>query len=341
MPESQILELETIHSLAPENLPNFREDRYQGGFFSGSLAAFSPDEQALIQAYYEQLSNLLEVVDPDRNDLEVRKEKLRDFVGHNELIQLSDQFERVIQEALDNDDPHKATLLRRLTAGAFPSICWYVLIIGRVGVEPEYLLSLFYLARDQLKACRAFVRDLDPKRRERDEAEIEHSVDLITEKWESSIYRAYEGAVKVYFKNYFRGHVAERCVEFAELDRIFYLMTNHSVEHTEGGTLSVTMAETEDGKSLRWAFVHEVSKQTREAIENLEKQDISLFEQDPDEVEGHFAETTTDLTFVGEAVAHAYGLPDLFSAVRQGYIGTRLQDDLLILWFHWPRIGTI
>lgn len=341
MPDSQILDLKTIHSLAPENLPNFREERYQGGYFSNSLSAFSPDEQALIGNHYEQLLELMHLIDPDGNSEEDRKRKLADFVEHNELYHLSDQFEMVIKEAEENDDPHKADLLRRLTSGAFPSICWYILIISRIGVEPEYFNSLFYLTRDHLKACRAFVRDLDPERRKRDEEEIHHSIDLITEKWESSIYRAYEGAVKVYFKNYYQGHVAERCVEFAELDRIFYLMTNHSVEHSEGGTLSVTMAETEDGESLRWAFVHEVSDSTLKAIENFEKQDISLFERDPNEDETHFAETTTDLTFVGEAVTHAYGLPDMISAVRQGYIGSRLQGSSLILWFHWPRIGTV
>ena len=123
MPESQILDLETIHSLAPENLPNFREERYQGGYFSGSLNAFSLDEQALIQSHYEQLLELMALVDPDRNSDEERQRQLTDFVGHNELYQLSDQFEMAIKEAEENDDPHKANLLRRLTSGAFPSIC--------------------------------------------------------------------------------------------------------------------------------------------------------------------------------------------------------------------------
>ncbi len=341
MSENNLLSLKAVHELAPKTLPNFREERYRGGYFSGSLGAFSMDEQALIRAHYEQLMELMELVDPDRHTEEEQKPMLEHFLQHNELHQLAEQYKQAIEEAEGDDDPHKARVMRRLSTGAFASVSWYLLIMRQVGVEVEYLHSLFYLTRDHLKAMRTFVRDLDPPRRARDEAEIEHSVDLLTEKWESSIYRAYEGAVKVRFRNHYHGTVAERCVEFAELDRIFYLITHHSLEHAEDATLGITMAETEDKESLRWAFVHKVGEETRTAIKQLSAEGISLFEQDPDEADGHFAETTTDLSFVGEAVANAYGLPDLITAAQQGYIGTKLKGQTLTLWFHWPRIGTL
>lgn len=341
MSENNLLSLKEIRNLAPEELPNYREERYRGGYFSGSLGAFSVDEQALIRAHYEQLTELMELVDPDRHSEQEQKPMLEHFLQHNELHQLAEQYERATGEAEADDDPHKARVIRRLSTGAFSSICWYLLIMRQVGVEVEYLHSLFYLTRDHLKAMRAFVRDLDPDKRAGDEAEIEHSVDLLTEKWESSIYRAYEGAVKVRFRNHYHGTVAERCVEFAELDRIFYLITHHSLEHAEDASLGITMAETEDEMSLRWAFVHKVGEETLAGIKQLSAEGISLFEQDPDDADGHFAETTTDLSFVGEAVAHAYGLPDLIAAVQQGYIGSQVEGNVLTLWFHWPRIGTL
>ncbi len=340
---SLLPDLSLIRRLAPDNLPNFREERYRGGRFSVKMNVFSPDEQAILRGHYEQLLKLLGLIKPkdDEND-DARGERvwaLAHFVRNNELVQLARQFEILVREAEDNGDRDKAALIRRIASGAFVPIVYHLEIIHEGGAEPEYVQTLFYLTRDHLKSVRSFITDIDPPRRAEDEAEKLHSIDLLIEKWKSATYRVYADAVKVSFENHYHGAVAERCIEFAEIDRIFYQITNFAVEHAANADLGISVAQVEEAASLRWVFAFHLDSGEAGKLNAVLDSGRSLFEHEyqPDSP----LPAEANLSFVGEAVAHAYGLPDLIVAEKQGYIGTRVDPDRLLVWFHWPTTATV
>ncbi len=338
-----LLDPSEVSNLAPSTLNNFRDERYRGGSFTVSVSDFSDDEQAVLTSHYELHLELFSLLngwsDLSEEERGERTWKLVHFVRQNQVLHLSEQLQDLIREAEDERDGQKVRILRRLSSGAFTSIAYYMMLIRSGGLEPEYVQNLFYLIRDHLKSIRSFVQDIDVERRARDEAVIHHSMDLLLEKWESSTYRAFGDAVHVNFNNLYDGVVAERCIEFAEIDRVFYQLTNFAVEHAVDGQLGVTVAKLDDGQSLRWVFAMNLSRDDQSKVRGFRESGLSLFEHEYEPEGAPFTEA--DLSFVGEAVAHAYGLPDLLVAEDQGYIGSQLQGDRLVIWFHWPVVGTV
>lgn len=330
------LSLDTLNRFAQSRLVNNREDRLLGGGFCASMEEeFSADEVRVVRGLYREVARLKETCAVFRGDGEVTPamvDGLVAFAGATTLGFLADELEQAILDAESTYDTRLTAIFRELMAGPFPSLYGLLDLVRVQGSAEELARPLFYLSRDQLKIMRALVRDLDPAQRALDEEVREHAVDLILEKWRDGVYRAFGKAARVYFVNHYNGVVAERCLEFAEVDRIFYHLVNNAVMHGSEDAVCVHVLETSDGRNLCWVFVNPLESVREAEIRREMEGGRSLFEIE--ESERRFG-----LTRVAEAVASAYGLESPLQAVAGGHVGIDLDEGRFLTWFHWPRVA--
>jgi len=86
--------------------------------------------------------------------------------------------------------------------------------------------------RNQLKIMRNALADIDPERRRADEGRKTHSVELMLEKWQNSLfYRAASGPVRLQIECSYRGAVSESCLEYSTLERALYNFLNNAARN--------------------------------------------------------------------------------------------------------------
>ncbi|MCH8475100.1 MAG: hypothetical protein LAT55_07725 [Opitutales bacterium] len=327
---------EEILSLTPLKPISHREQRYLGGAFSLRLENFSIDEQEIIQRIYEITKEIFAMTDADSDLSAPDRQKLTNFLSQSELPQLQEQLIQLVGEAQLTNDIKKEAVLYSLASGALSSIASYGLLVSQGGLEREYIQSLYYLTRDQLKISRNLIEDLDAVKRAADEAPKMHSLDLLKEKWESVTYRSFASEIDVAFHQYYQGHVAERCLEFAEIDNIFYHLANNAVQYGTKAVLDIGIAPVNEGKDLRWVFRNPINGDQAATLKELSTNGKSIFEHGVSSA--HKNGEGFGLGSVADTILHAYGQEDLYEAEKQGYFGWTVKDDLFSLWFHWPAI---
>lgn len=331
------MKLEDILALTDNPIINHRGERYRGGALAIALDALTPDEQELVKRQYEQVSELYQITSA-REPAELKKKAVEQFARGTELISLQDQLTYAQAEVAADRPKRVHRVLYDLSAGAFSSICGHILLIQAGGMEDEYPHSLFYLTRDHLKLSRALVSDLDEDRRSRDELLKQHDLDLLLEKWQAASYRAFDEEIEVSFVCHYNGTVAERCLEFAELDGVFYHLANNCLRHTSDNRMQIALAALPDGENLRWVFRNNLTPSRQAALQEMLNSGQSLFEHG---VKVGSLGRGYGLGEVADTIQYAYGLEDLHEAQEQGYFGVEVKDRIFSLWFHWPRVPAI
>lgn len=330
MTREEILTLTTLEPVS------YRQERYLGGAFSLSLEDFSFDEQDLLRRLYEQLNDLLDRTQADGQLSTADRLRLLEFLRQSEFLPLQEQLFALMGETRSNEQKTKETVLYGLASGALASITGYLFLVQNNPLEKEYIQSLYYLTRDHLKLMRNLISDLDPIKRSHDEAAKWHSLQLLKEKWSAVTYRAFSAEVAVTFDNYYEGQVAARCLEFSEIDNIFYHLANNTLQFGQNPELNIGVLPVAGEKHLRWVFANPISAAQKEAITRITADGVSLFEHgittQPNQGEGF------GLGSLAETIQHAYGLDDPFVAEEQGYFGWKIRDDRFYVWFHWPSI---
>ncbi len=332
---SLFLSEEQIRTLVPPRLPRRRDERYMGGAMHGRLESeFSEEEQECLRALYADLGELMELAGKrDRAEEwgDLPGPELGRFASRTVIVQAVSDLEKFEQAARATYDTKMANLFRELADGPVASLCAILFLVGSGGVEPEYFQTLFFLARDERKIMRSILLDLDPEGRAKDEEVNRHSIDLLLEKWQNTIYRAFDVEMEVAFDSNVRGMVAERCVEFAEVDRIFYHLANNSLRYGSGKQLAIQVIDTADGEDLVWVFSNPISENQFSRLQNLADGRESVFEYGVGDGSG------VGLGSLAESVANAYGIESAAQAVSAGYVGSALEDKIFRIWFHWPK----
>jgi len=206
-------------------------------------------------------------------------------------------------------------------------------------VRPDDIERIYLLIRDHLKIMRNCLPDLDPVRTARDIELRAHGVDLLLEKWQHADYRLPDGQASITVDARYNGVVADRCVEFSALDRVFYNLINNATRHSADrrvmvGIFPIFECET---PSLRIVVANRIDLLQRTALEQrfgLQWSDLFYggFTFSSDGSSGH----GFGLAICAELVANAYGLPNGPAAIGGGYVGARPHGDLFVAWFHWP-----
>ncbi|TVR49448.1 MAG: hypothetical protein EA425_12330 [Puniceicoccaceae bacterium] len=335
-PSAPTLTESFCRDLAPDNLTSRRTQRYRGGGFHLSLATdCTVDERELLTRLYSATGEVMRLTDPALADNPLREGQMVDMARRSELHLLEEQLLASIREIASSrsDSVRKAFL--RLATGPFASMCEYFLLIQAGGVEKEYIQTLHYLARDHRKIMRAFFEDLDPPTRKHDTAIRQHSLDLLLEKWRTGLFRSKDHPLIIRFQTFYHGTVAERCLEFAELDQIFYQLAHNCLRFSSTQVLDITVLLTGDGRNLRWIFSNAIAPDHAAKLQAILDDGLNPFEHGvaTGDGEGH------GLGFVGEVVVHAFGLSDLYEALKKGHLGISVAKDRFLLWFHWPAVA--
>lgn len=333
---NQPLPLAEIYKLVPDRLPRRMGERYPGGAVHGTLTDdFNPDEAETLLAIYKELGVLLKLTRPLDDGKEKNPEQLHEdleqFIAQTHLLELGAVLESFESVAMQTHDTRLATLFSEVVGGPFASLYGILFLVKRAGIEPEYFRSLFYLARDHRKIMRSLITDLDTAAREEDETEKYHSIKLLLQKWKDAIYRAMHGELNVTFETSYQGHVAERCIEFAEVDRLFYLIANYALKTADPKDMSIQAEPSRSEEDLVWMFRWTPEPSERARLDNLKEQKRSIFEQVTGSQRKDYG-----LQAVSECVAHAYGLDNPYQAISGGYVGYAFSQEELRIWFHWP-----
>jgi len=325
--------LQALKPRLPEACRSARESRYNGGRFTLKLSVLSLEEAQLVKSLYTELLTFFERIRREDVFTEAQLAYIHDFACAGIFLDLAQElFERL--EAFDNKRGRAVSaVLYELSCGALRSLCTELERARAGNVQPLQAQVLFYLARDHLKIMRMALLDIDPERRGRDAARNLHSVDLLLEKWSTRQYHHGDKALAVSLHHEFRGFVAERCLEFAELDSLFYHILNNAARYAEPAQLRIGVRQTQDNNNLLWTFANPISAEQVERLRAIEAAHGNLFAY------GAGSGSGVGLALVASAIAYAYGFDEAHEAVQEGYCGWQVEGDCFLLWFHWPMVG--
>lgn len=324
--------LQDVYQLVPKHIENRRQARPRPKSTLSLADSFSLDEQLVIQRLYAQLDELWKYTHPDAPDKRAQFEAVEQFLKFNEFLSLEDQLLSMVEES---GEKARKALITQLIRGAFEGICAYIIFVRAGSLEPEYVQQLHYLAHDQMKVMRLLLPDLDVEKRQMDEQLHEHSIELLVEKWRSKTYLTFNDSVQVSFTTHFTGCVAERGMEFAEIDRIFYHLVNHFANYTADKEIHITVARSQDALNLVWVFTKQVTPDRRKFLAKMMEEGDGLFNTPVTE---SVEPERDDLPLVADAISHIYGYEDTDEAEAAGCYGAKLQGSMLHIWFHWPAL---
>jgi len=324
---------ETVKALAPCNLPFLRHDPFTRSRSSASIHELPETIQRTVRELYQTLLTIFAEFDQQRQiDLHRLQQLLQETHWHDLMHELRNL-------SLHQADAHLGQVLHDLRGGSLQALALQLQLIELGQVRPDDIERTYLLIRDHLKIMRNCLPDLDPVRTARDIELRAHGVDLLLEKWQHADYRLPDGQASITVDARYNGVVADRCVEFSALDRVFYNLINNATRHSADrrvmvGIFPIFECET---PSLRIVVANRIDLLQRTALEQrfgLQWSDLFYggFTFSRDGSSGH----GFGLAICAELVANAYGLPNGPAAIGGGYVGARPHGDLFVAWFHWP-----
>ncbi|NNJ12547.1 HAMP domain-containing histidine kinase [Chloroflexales bacterium ZM16-3] len=320
-----------IYALATNDLPTYRQIRYDGDGIALDIGSLTADDRQIIEELYLRLSDLLAVL---RGHRESPEETLRQLSAYGVGVDWGELINRVRGLSAADGDPVRAKVFHDLRGGGFLGLSMFLQMIGLGLVHAEETHRMFNLARDQLKIMRNSVRGIDPQGFGHDCDLRLHSIDLLLEKWGGGQkHRLQERSAEVLVECQFHGAVSERCLEFSALDRVLYNLINNATAHSADGVVYLSILPLGDHpEHLRFTVFNRTTEQQQVKI-------TQHFPDGPGQLfQGGFTTGGSGLgmRICADFVCNAYGLPTVSQALAEGYLGARFLDGFFVAWFHWP-----
>ncbi|PDW04008.1 ATP-binding protein [Candidatus Viridilinea mediisalina] len=332
-----LLQASDLAALAPTALPTYRQERYQGDAMDIALDAFDPEHRVILQQMYALLTQLRQLSDPHQAQ-PVGLDTIQQILREHEWKRLVDGMRTISLPATAPIDPLRASqVLHDLRGGALQAI---VLLLGLVdlGITGEQdLLRLWLLSRDHLKIFRNALTDIDPEGSALDQAHNLHHINLILEKWQQAIYTLSDAQATIHVDCAFDGYVAERCLEFAALDRILYNLINNAVRHSPDSevALAILPLPADKPSQLRLGVANRLTPAQHMRLNQLVEGDHKRLFAGGLTIGG----SGHGLRICADFVQRAFGLRQLDLALAMGYLGVSVPDERIIFWVHWPVAG--
>ncbi|MGB9737425.1 ATP-binding protein [Chloroflexus sp.] len=324
---------EAVKALAPCNLPLLRHDPFLRSRSSAGVNTLPPAVQDVVRRLYDTLLQIFTMFDQQRR---LDYADLRRFLHEKGWFDLINELRGI---SLSHLDPVLGQVIHDVRGGSLQALALQLQLLEVERVQPADIERIYLLTRDHLKIMRNCLPDIDPVRTARDIELRAHGVDLLLEKWNQADYRLPDGTAQVIVDARYNGVVADRCVEFSALDRVFYNLVNNATRHSADHRVMVgifPIAECES-PSLRFVVANRIDTIQYSALEQRFGQQWS------DLFRGGFTFNSTGgsgygfgLAICAELVANAYGLPNGAAAIAGQYVGARPHGDLFVAWFHWP-----
>jgi signal transduction histidine kinase len=330
----QALAAELLYALAPTTLASHRAVRYDGGAMDAPLSVFPPAERALLAELYAAIQAVYAVVRDEDVPPDEQAEALRRLYAS-----AWSRLFPTIRELGAGIPPERLTprlrqILHDVKGGAFQALAVYLQLLTLDALSADQLHRVFFLARDQLKIMRNALPELDPEGVARDEARRLHAVGLLVEKWQRAEHHLPGRSAAVEVDCRYQGAIAERCLEFAALDRVIYNLVNNAAAHSADGRVRLAILPVPPAapRDLRIAVANPVSDEQRRALESRFPDGLgALF---------HGGFTTggsgLGLRICADFVANAYGLATVDQALAGGHIGAAIVAGQFVAWVHWP-----
>jgi signal transduction histidine kinase len=329
-----------LRALAPLELPSYRDSRYTGDRMSLALADFAEPDQQIIRQLYATLNELMGLI-------KRRWDALDDPDGSTELIQFVQRMRwtTYLEQVRDLGNATYPTqpseLLRKVVhdikGGGFMALSLYLQMLDMGLEKPDDVPRMFFLTRDHLKIMRNAIQNIDPEAQARDASAIDHSVNLLVEKWNHAHHRVQDTTAEVFITNTFDGVISERCLEFSALDRVIYNLINNATRHTADHKVyfAIVPLDDEQPQHVRFVIYNQVRPEQRATLQ--ERFAGSLGEL----FRGGFTTggTGVGLRICADFVNNAYGIHSFEKGLSGGYFGARLLGDYFVNWVHWPMVA--
>ena len=331
-----VVESPTLSESPSGKLVNYRKGRYRGDDFCLAVDAFAEQDRVCIFDTYVLLERLFAVFKPHgQSGSDEALAEISACVGSLDLPNLLSSIRRFGAASLAiRDDELMAKTIHDLRGGAMSALLGELQFAQIRPMDGVGARRLFFLTRDHLKIMRNSLLGLDDAKRQADLVPKMHSVDLIAEKWQHALVRGAERQTRLEVVCNYHGNIAECCVEFGALDRVFYNLVNNACRHTASGEVQLAihshpgdLAEPDD---LLFCVSNPVSAEAEQTL--AARGDLSgLFTPGVSSTGSGYG-----LTVAIDFVTNAFGLKSRSQAIAGGYLGVQLVAGEFRAWFHWP-----
>lgn len=328
---------EPYDSLAPLELLNAREVRFDGGGFEVTLADFAQVDRDTILEIYKATRQVY--------DLWLYMQHQPDFgllLRVSRVFAAPDFVKKVVSvgaatyEEYGYPQPSIQAAMHDLKGGAMTSLIGYAEFVGTSELEvvqlEQDILRMVKLARDHAKMMRNLLPELDPLVREADERNRLHLVDGFLEKWSDFVFHIEGRKVRVKVDSQVSGYLTSCCLETSSVDRILFNYINNAARFAASGEVRLTIYFTSPG-ILRWVVENELSEDHEQWLEERLGGDLTrLFE-------GGMTRggQGIGLSNCVSLVASSFGVSES-KALKKKYLGARVLEHTYYAWFHWPAV---
>ncbi len=141
----------------------------------------------------------------------------------------------------------------------------------------------------------------------------------------------------VHVDSAFHGHIAERCLEFAALDRVLYNLINNAVRHAADGEVGLALLPIPEAEptELRIGVANRVTERQRAELRQLVGGELGRLFSGGLTIGG----SGEGLRICADFIQRAYGISSVCDALAGGYLGIAESDVRIIVWVHWPFAG--
>ncbi len=316
LPDGWPLRPARLHALPPASLVNYRTDRYAGGTWVVSLAAFAPADQRLLRALYQMLTELWhQLTAVPQRDWPVLP-AVRAALGQSGWYAVLEALPQlgVATAAQSHPDP-LAGVLDAVRAGNVAVLHGTLPLLGLGPVTLDTVVPLVGLVRDHLHMLRSLLPDLDPHAAATDQAAQPHTLAQLVEKWQHPPYGVGHTVADVRVAIHGTGVVAAQGREWAAVDSVLTTLIAAAVAQAGDGIVYVVLLAHGEGQDVRLVVYHR----------SATRADVP-------------ADAGYGWARCAAYVADCYGVPTVQQCLDAQYLAADVIDVYRVAWFHWPLV---
>lgn len=323
---------ETMLQLAPQDLENYRQDRYGGGGFSVTLRNFTPEDAALLIRLYSTIKKIYDLwlYMKDEPNYELMESQIVKELG-------SEQFRTSVQAIgsstydLYEPSPLLRKVIHDIRGGALSVLVGLATMLKMYPSNGVSIHQAITMARDHAKLMRNAIEDIDPVVRLADESIKVHPIREFVDKWQGLSFEIAKKPVAIQVNCAFDGNVTNRCLETSAVDRILYNYVNNAARFTADNRVIITIFSVRLGL-VRWVVQNLISERHKQWLHENIGADLRPLFRGGITRGGH----GIGLSNCTDFVAASFGIESNEEALEKKYLGAKVIDDQYYAWFHWP-----
>lgn len=317
-------------NLAPTELKNHRQNRYDGGGFSISLNDLVPEDVSLVLRIYQSLKGIYDLwlYMGESLNYQLLRNHLHQFYTRDFVM--AARAIGVATYSLKEPSAELRKACHDIRGGALSSLTGYVKLISRLPEDDNLVRKAVFLARDHAKMMRNIFSDLDIAIRAADESLKLHSIDEFVDKWNGMTVEISAKRVKVLAQSELECYITNRCLESSAVDRILYNYINNAIRFTAGENVYLKVIPISNSLT-RWIIENELTETQNSWLQKTLGSELKeLFRGGYTRGgQGIGLSNCTDL------VAASFGI-SADEAIENKYLGSQVVNNIYYAWFHWP-----